>query len=81
MTRSSINISIGTDIPPNFDALYDWLIGADLFADLIPIGRTICPDCETKYDEAECWGCPIAWRQKDGATEYWRKPKHSIPGA
>lgn len=36
-------------------------------------GRLMCLDCK---NEAGCHGCPVAFRERNGITEYYRTPAH-----
>lgn len=41
-------------------------------------GRVLCDTCRYSSSKcnANCFGCIVAWRTKDGNNEYFRQPTH-----
>jgi hypothetical protein len=42
-------------------------------------GRVMCEDCSIDPGSETCFGCPKAWRTRNGQTEYYKEPIHGLP--
>jgi len=39
-------------------------------------GRVMCDTCRHTPGSDDCYGCPMAWRAKDGKIQYYKEPIH-----